>query len=220
MLKQIVYVSNDENGDPVDRRITSIKGAPFYQSSGQYSTHPGTWFPFFGIQNDDIGFYKKGTFIKPGLPLMDGYFSVLLAKHLPNNVYNKAMLHQRFGTVEALMISSWLGGGLWETVEGKIVKAAIEEKFPDFDKWPRPKFAQPDARLANQQFSDVNLWLCQKAGVQQISEFDNNLYQNAFKAFMALKQPKPLVFNYQTNRSNLGSKANEKGQRCSARLNP
>ena len=218
MLKQIVYISNDENGDPVDRRITSIKGAPFYQSSGKYSTHSGTWFPFFGIQNDDIGFYKKGTFIKPGLPLLDGHFSVLLAKHFPNNSYSKAMLHQRFGTVEALMISSWLGGGLWESAQGKIIKAAIEEKFPHFDKWPKPEFAQADARLAKQQFSDVNLWLCQKAGIEQISEIRSNLFKNAVSSLMALKEAKPLVFNYQTNRSNLGSKTNEKGERRSARL--
>ncbi len=218
MLNQISYISNDENGDPVERKITSIKGAPFYQSSGKYSTHPGTWFPFFGIQNEDIGFYKKGTFIKPGSPLMDGHFSVLLAKHFPNNPYNAAMLHQRFGSVEALMISSWLGGGLWESVQGKIIKAALEEKFPHcYEKWPKPKFAQADARFTKQQNGEVNLWLCQRAGLNQISEFGYNLLKNAVAALLLL-QPKPLVFNYQTNRSHLGSKTNQKGERRSARL--
>lgn len=54
MLNLIHYIDNVSTPDDVIvRKITSIKGAPFYQSSGKASTHPGTWFPFYGIQACD-----------------------------------------------------------------------------------------------------------------------------------------------------------------------
>ncbi len=219
MLNQIVYVY-DESGERIERKITSIKGLPFYQSSGKCSSHPGTWFPFFGIQDDDNGFYGKGKFIKPSAYLHDGYFSVLLVKHFPNNPYNNALLHQRFSNLKSLVISAWLGGGLWETPEGKIINAELKKRYPRYyQKYAAPTFAKVESVYKEKEYSKVNNWLCQKAGVKQISEINFSLLGDILEEKAKIEiLPQAIVFNYQRNRSNLGSKVDEKGRRRSARL--
>lgn len=222
-LNSILHVTITPKNEEIKRRIISINGLPFYQSSGDASTHTGTWFPFFGLQEHDNAFGRKGSFIKPFVPIMDTEILTPLRKYFPKNPYNNAMLDQRFGSRAGIVLSSWLGGGLWDTDKGKLLKAELEKLYPDFYQyWPQPHILTDD----DASNVDVNTWLCQQAGVNDLLEIEPKI--PSIDALIDRYKPKPnskpepkpiLVFsNYKENTSNLGSIMNDQGERRSSRL--
>lgn len=235
ILNSITHVATTDYNE-AKRQIISIHGMPFYKSSGLNSTFEGTWFPFFGIQEVDSGFYSKGHFLKPFLPIFDMALLELLVKYFPNNPYDDAMLHQRFGSHAGILLSSWLGGGLWDTENGKLLKQALENKYPDFyAHWPKPELTESEQEFTEDK--DVNEWLRDKGdGTQllQIKPFKLNelidLYkpkpeqpqeepQEQLPSIAAYqKEPQHLSFLYQLNKDKLGSVMNSNGHRRSARF--
>ncbi|MGE4349540.1 MAG: hypothetical protein AB7D28_07225 [Candidatus Berkiella sp.] len=164
------------------RNIISINGMPFYQSSGNNSAFPHTWFPFLGLQEKDLNFFiSKGWYIKP-----THYF----AQHqIPKDIDDKMdtlfpsygayrsgrELLNRFYNIPCLLLSSWLGGGLWKEERGQKLKVFLQEKYPSFYK-DLPNSA---ATFLNAQpittIEEVNQWLCQKAQVEKIEDLKDKL---------------------------------------------
>ena len=226
LLKNIEHVDTSDPSQRVSRRIVLILGMPFYQSSGTSSCHAGTWFPFFGLQEKTTMIGAKGSYIKPFLPLMD--FAILnsLLKHFPSNPYNNAVLHQRFGSRAGIVLSSWLGGGLWNTDAGQLLKAELISLYPDFYRyWPKPEI-KSDESLMSDCLEEVNAWLCQQANVKHNLELEPKVptIEQLIDCYKPKPQPEPkpkpqIIFsNYLSNTSNLGSIKNEQGKRRSARL--
>lgn len=108
-------------------------GTIFYKSTGLNSRLGSTWVPFMGVNDLSVGF-GLGTFYKP-----DPY---TWSKSVPEDIVAKLTkcveaindrrkaeakgekpinineLH-RFGNLSALIISCWMGGGIWDEPEGK-----------------------------------------------------------------------------------------------------
>ncbi|MCS5708970.1 hypothetical protein CC99x_008655 [Candidatus Berkiella cookevillensis] len=164
--------------------IISINGLPFYQSSGDNSAFPDTWFPFFGCLENDLNVLrKKGWYIK-----INHYYPTP-AHQIPKDIERKMNelfpsygscnagreLLNRFYNMPCLLLSSWLGGGLWKEERGQKLKAFLQEQYPSFYKnlpAPAPTFlsAQPMKTM-----EEVNQWLCQKAQVQKIEDLKDKL---------------------------------------------
>lgn len=157
--------------------IISIKGLPFYQSSGNQSNFPNTWFPFFGLlENTKMSLYRQGWFIKA------------LEQKLPQNINKEIMrlfpsyggdapggreLLLRFWNVPCLLLSSSLGGGLWEDLRGKELKAFLEKEYPDYYQHvPTLEILPASDNISNH--LEVNIWLCQQAKLSSYLELQNN----------------------------------------------
>lgn len=162
--------------------MISINGLPFFQSSGYNSAFPQTWFPFFGCKMVDYDFNNKILwYVKP-----TAHFS----KHeLPKEISTKIntlfpsygscdagrQLLDRFHNVPCLLLSSWLGGGLWDKEAGKELKQFLQEKYPNFYKnfeGSKPKFLKAKSMKT---IKAVNQWLCEKAQVKKIEDLKGKL---------------------------------------------
>lgn len=162
--------------------IISINGMPFYQSSGNNSAFPDTWFPFLGLQEKDLNFFiSKGWYIKPThyfaqhqIPKdIDAKMDTLFPSY---GAYRSGReLLNRFYNIPCLLLSSWLGGGLWKEERGQKLKVFLQEKYPSFYK-DLPNSA---ATFLNAQpittIEEVNQWLCQKAQVEKIEDLKDKL---------------------------------------------
>lgn len=107
--------------DKVTRYVLILSGIPFYQSSGNNSSSPGTWFPFRGLDPED-GWLKK--------PLSHLYDSWPIELH---NFINENKLNtfevNRFGSLSTMCISAILGGGYWRTKEGDILYDYLQKYY-------------------------------------------------------------------------------------------
>jgi hypothetical protein len=218
VINSIIHrvTKEDEN---IDHTIICIEGIPFYKSSGINSSFKNTWFPFFGIEETKDPFYPIGCYKKPISRLNDGVFSALLARFFPSNGYQPHMLHQRFSDISALLISSLLGGGLWDTINGKQLKNEILLRYPGyFNKQNKRKIITDENAKIITQDKEVNEWLCNQANIDNVSRINQSSLSSLTKRLIEREKQNILVFNYQTNRSNLGSVMNESGLRRSARL--
>lgn len=125
-------------------RVIAVLGQkyPMYQSTGKNSGQGGTFFPFSGIMEKDVpGYTKKGVFAKPSFDVYpiskilqerdNQYFPETLIQYINEQNVDKETM-QRMGNIECLAISSEIGGGYWNTEEGKDLKTFIEDQFPDY----------------------------------------------------------------------------------------
>lgn len=146
--------------------IISIKGLPFYQSSGEHSQFANTWFPFFGVlENKDHAFFPLGWFIKA--------FSTKLPANIIHEIKIRfpsfdshtdagRQLLTRLWNVPCLLLSSSLGGGLWDEERGKALKAVLMKEFPEYYQQIPPLAIEPSSQLIPD-YHEVNQWLCHKA---------------------------------------------------------
>lgn len=140
------------------------QAVPFYLSSGHHSGHPGTWFPCLGIQDvsNPFAFFNpkkthhtdgwviKGRRVSKALgttKTMESYQNNLQLSSLFNEVMNgkgktkgiKSFFH-RMSNSKAMAISAYLGGGIWETGFGKMLKSQLTLDFPQILSSPKPVF--------------------------------------------------------------------------------
>ena len=156
--------------------IISINGLPFYQSSGQQSNYPKTWFPFFGLlENSKTSFYPEGWFIKA------------LESKLPKPIYETLMnlfpsygsdapggreLLTRFWNIPCLLLSSSIGGGLWEDARGKELKAFLVKEYSDYYQQV-PTFEMMPASQQIPSHIEVNQWLCKQAKITHYQDLQS-----------------------------------------------
>jgi hypothetical protein len=158
--------------DEGSHQIVSIKGLPFYQSSGSHSAFPGTWFPFFGIDETGLGHFGKHWAIKSfqtALPLeLRKKINDLFPSYGSDAAAGRDLL-LRFWNVPCLLLSSSLGGGLWQEARGKSLKQFLESLFPAYYlNMPVLNRIPKDVELNS--IKDVNQWLCGKLQVVTVQE--------------------------------------------------
>lgn len=158
------------NDGQTNRLITSVHNTSFYRSSGSASNCPDTWFFFLGIVEADNNFCRRGNYSKP-----------CSFVHWPTDVLSRVKnafplanrIIQHFGSIPCMLISSWLGGGLWDSKSGKSLKKFLEKKYPKFyQSATPPDFDMPDKTrfYGKEDIEMVNQWLCQRAKVKEISQ--------------------------------------------------
>lgn len=180
-----------------NREIISVAGMPFYQSTGHNSAYPNTWFPFFGVQqNNTAGAYPRGWFIKS--------FASDLPKHITNKMdelfpsYGGCdagrELQSRFWNVPSLLFSSTLGGGLWDSEKGVELKAFLAKTYPQYYK-EVPKVEQTPSLHSMAEPEAVNQWLCTKAGLTDYKQLSQQFPKTADdflkKVIPLAKKPEP-----------------------------
>lgn len=156
------------NSDEGQRRIVIWQDVCFYQSTGVNSGQGGTWFPTKGIQEQPLGMIILTGALKK--PYYSGGGSSGAARNFPEDInkkleeifgYRSAMdLQNRFGSLPCMLLSSQLGGGLWDSAEGQQFKNILKEKFPDFyqqNSQPQLKTSQTTFTITKQQTSEENV---------------------------------------------------------------
>lgn len=146
-LEKIKYVSVDKNlntDKPIitKREITSIFGLPFYLSSGNSSSASNTWFPFFGISIKEIkiddGILPLGWFINyetvSSIPYSIQEDIKEACRFKSDNGKFATDLIDRLNTLPCLLISSVLGGGIWDRNSFKNLKNNLtrHKDYKDF----------------------------------------------------------------------------------------
>ena len=112
-----------------NRRVTVFDGMAMYESSGRSSGFSKTWFPLQGaleassFVEQHCCVFQRGWIIKPapgtGWTLLAAF---LRAGGLLEDGYARFMhILSRFGCVASLVASARLGGGYWDTEEGRRV---------------------------------------------------------------------------------------------------
>jgi hypothetical protein len=172
--------------------IISIKGLSFYQSSGHQSNYPNTWFPFFGLlENTKMSLYRQGWFIKA------------LETKLPQPIYKELMqlfpsyggdapggrdLLIRFWNVPCLLLSSSLGGGLWDDPRGKVLKDFLRKEYPDFyQQVPTLTILPSIGNFPNH--LDVNNWLCKQAKLNHYLDLQSQFPTTLADLLVHLQKP-------------------------------
>lgn len=159
--------------------ITSFCGIPFYQSSGESSGYPGTWFPFCGILEQDDIFYKTGFYLKPEEHNLPSDVRNEMAEHFPSyGSYDQGrQLLIRFSTLSGLWISSQLGGGLWEDPRGKQLLKFLQSHY--FKHYPNlPSLKLLPIAFESGDIKEINRWLCQHAQVDNYDNLKDKLFQS------------------------------------------
>lgn len=158
--------------------IISIHGLPFYQSSGQQSNFANTWFPFFGLlENNKTSLYREGWFIKSLETKLPHSIYQILMKLFPgygSDAPGGRELLLRFWNTPCLLLSSSLGGGLWEDAKGKELKDFLLKEYPDFYQ-QIPTFEIMPASQPISSHLEVNQWLCKQAKIT-----DYNILKSQF----------------------------------------
>lgn len=206
-IEQISLKSND-----VTRFIIVFNGTPFYSSSGENSGFAGTWFPFFGIFSTYFYHLAPGWFVKPHfLKLTSDLVDKIheFYPHLPYGGFNNE-LPRRFASLPCMLISSKLGGGLWNSEEGKGLKRYLELTYPQFyENIPDIVLSPPELEAielenGNEWILQINEWLCAKVGVEDYTELSSKYHVtleewlNSFsKAESPLPEPEPAPVLYQ-----------------------
>ncbi len=120
------------------RVITTIGKYPFYQSTGRNSAQPETFFPFSGIYESNIAnMYTRGALAKPSADILYGnninsaYFPTALLDYILENEIDVNVI-SRLANIEAMTISYLIGGGYWNTDEGKTLGQFINKHFADY----------------------------------------------------------------------------------------
>ncbi len=168
----------------VVRHIASINGMPFYRSSGENSGHPGTWFPFRGIYEghnlEDSGKYfvfgqKAGYFIKPVIDQIRDVVKLPAEVEMKfdqlfgNALHEKNELRDRFYNLPNMLISSAIGGGFWDTDKGREMKNFLSLQYKEFyQNWSSISLSKPVAVFDDSQIANVNAWLVNKAGMDNL----------------------------------------------------
>ncbi|MBS0286339.1 MAG: hypothetical protein JSR17_03535 [Proteobacteria bacterium] len=153
-----ITLQTRERGLTLTRKITSIYGIPFYCSTGTSSSQEGTWFPFFGISTHRF-FVKRMNADEEVTLLLQPIYGHNIGYQLANTD-----LPARFASVGCMLLSSRLGGGLWDTAEGIKLEARLKEKYPAFyDKWPMMLLGDPELTLNERNLFSINTWLLEKA---------------------------------------------------------
>lgn len=162
-LVQILQKSQEHN-TLVSRNIVCILGMPFYCSSGKNSGFSDTWFPFYGID-------RMGIFVKRFQD--DGTLPEQFYKQFsPASCYDRAasQLPARFGSLIGLLISSILGGGLWQSKAGGQLMGHLQETYPLFyENAPEFEFVESRNRYCKENTFLINDWIKQQARIVNIS---------------------------------------------------
>lgn len=184
-LDKITHTSMDR-GEPTKRDIISINGMCFYRSSGVNSSAGGTWFPFLGIEQEGRGIFGRGWYRKNAF---QHYLPDEVAAKIESTIYADEIL-KRFSSVPALLISSLLSGGVWDTDGGKTLKVYLEQAYPDFyATWPKLIVAEQGQEFNRDEIEKVNNWLVKKAKVVD----QNDLYNTFISDLTELKVPEDLL---------------------------
>ncbi|MBS0287699.1 MAG: hypothetical protein JSR17_10405 [Proteobacteria bacterium] len=191
---EVILYNAIDNGKPTQRKISSIYGFPFYCSSGNNSSFADTWFPFFGIEEQNCPFWKRGYFLKP-------ISSNLIPKEVRDIItelfkeQSKELL-SRFCTLPCIIISSHLGGGIWETQNGLKFKQYLSSKYPlAFQNTEKPEFVVLTSYNENQ-IEQVNEWLALKANVKSQKELSSKFPYKLEDLFaVENKRPNSLIFS-------------------------
>lgn len=142
ILDKIIYISIDNN-TIAERYITIIFGLPFYCSSGLNSSAANTWFPFHGISDKEIEIYDDltlpiGWFIKDIREEVNCFIPKIVQDDIKEACRFKSDdefaldMIGRFATLPCLLISSVLGGGIWEKPGFKNLKRELMSQYKEF----------------------------------------------------------------------------------------
>lgn len=119
------------------RLMTVVQNYPFYRSTGTFSHMNGTWLPFHGILEAKyfavaIAGGQQGYIIKPSLNIPKNVLSIFKSAGMDctNDFAQKTM--SRFGSIDTLCISYLIGGGYWQTDNGKKVGDVLEKTYGNF----------------------------------------------------------------------------------------
>lgn len=197
MSIEIVEYHSIDGDTPTIRNFIVINGMPFYRSSGNNSGYPETWFPFFGIQEQDADKTPRGWLIKPKSDL---YIPIKLGRTL-NTLFQDKTLSYRFSSLPCMLISSLLGGGLWNEPKGIELKRLLLEKYPEFYAvWPTPVLSETNLRFEKAHLEQANRWLCEKAEVKNQSELNGKFPRTVSDLHLL----KPIVVSSETSQPVLG----------------
>ncbi|HRE33011.1 MAG TPA: hypothetical protein PLD88_13625 [Candidatus Berkiella sp.] len=185
-LAKALPIAHITHTDTPPYEIIIIDGMPFYQSSGNAS-FANTWFPFFGILEKNMGSaYPAGSFHKaPSIELPHHVAQYIHQLFFPS--YAGELLTLRFWRLPCLLLSSTLGGGLWESNTGHELKIFLQQQYPAYyQAEPRLTIKPATARL--QEPAAVNRWLCRQANVKNINALASK-YPKTANDLISLLQP-------------------------------
>jgi hypothetical protein len=141
LVKRYEQTQLQKSTQLIHHAITVIGCMPFYQSSGNNSEQENTWFPFRGFQEADDK--NRGLFLKPALKnnklnmeyypkeLVDNYLKSVKSQYSDERCNSITQLFARFGNFEAMSISMLIGGGYWDTNDGKNLIQYIDKEFKE-----------------------------------------------------------------------------------------
>jgi len=193
-LDMIIYRSID--GDiPTQRQIILFENNfPFYRSSGNNSSYPNTWFVFHGFLEQPDKDMPRGYLIKPSTH----WIPIKLERKILALFDNNQELLIRFGSLPCLLISSLLGGGLWESDSGKELAAILQSRHPEFYvTWKKPQISATGTVYTREQIELINQWLLSRANLQQLSQFKQR-YPRTLEDLQRLAKPAtemPMLFS-------------------------
>ncbi len=159
-----------------ERLVTVVETYPFYKSTGTNSDYPNTWFPFHGFNVSGSG----AMFAK----LHANLDNLSWLANSPYELSKENELLNRFGGIDGICISYLMGGGFWDTEQGKTIGKALEEKYSSLIGDLKPKVSEIKKDLQSsasipsfectvsqipieqikQNYDSLNNWLCQKSG--------------------------------------------------------
>lgn len=169
-ILKVLTISHEtiERDTRLERMITTVFGIPFYRSSGTNSFYQSTWFPFYGL-------FPNGTYCKPSVydeTLPDIFFDLFR----PLSAYDLANINLpiRFKSLPLLLISSLLGGGLWDSKLGQRLCVELKSLYPSFFlKAPYLTICAPSNTYQDGQVIEINNWIKASSMVAEIKQTKN-----------------------------------------------
>jgi hypothetical protein len=184
-----VRTHQSRESNDIKRPITTVNGIPFYWSTGLNSGHQGTPFPFggFNLEGDDSR--GRGWMIKPANIQR---FPILVLQKLQELFPGDHAIAPRFGTVPCLLISSVLGGGLWNEPRGQELKRFLQEYYPHFyQHCGTLKPNEVEHTYRHNEYEQVDNWLVSQANVSDWKQLLYHIPQNVSQLVLPLRATAP-----------------------------
>ncbi len=210
-MKLTKIIHRSESG--TTREIICTPFGSFYQTSGSSSPKQikGTWMPFFYIQEKSLGKYMiRGDYSKFSCDVFEMRMHIDVAEKLINLFKNNKTteIPARFATLECLLISSVLGGGLWDTKEGKQFKKYLQTHYAAFYQLNLAFEFSDEPPMQKKTPEEVNAWLMEQANVKTREALialipkDFNALIQAISAEQSTKSAPSLTIQFDTVKEN------------------
>ncbi|MBS0288157.1 MAG: hypothetical protein JSR17_12735 [Proteobacteria bacterium] len=169
--------TDKEKSAEIARQFVVVNGMCLYKSSGHNSGEASTWFPNLGVITQghplSVSAYVMRNYenmvAKPFL-LLDAvpkFPPEMLEMQRCFNYDSKKTkdVWDRFGSVAGMLVSSKLGGGLWDTPAGKEFKSYLEKNHGEFyQNFPAMQLSGIPREISQENQAQLNDWIAKNGG--------------------------------------------------------
>lgn len=149
-------------------KITILADQPLYQEAPGEEL-AGMWLPFVRISN------QSQILLSHGIRALPDFVKEKICQEISFFKENKNKIQPTFHSLECLILSSQLGGGIWNTGGGQNLKNFLQEAYPGlYQDLPFINIEdEPNNELVSLNADNVNKWLVSNSSFDSINDFSN-----------------------------------------------